>query len=115
MYFGDIRSIPLDAGAPSFPPEAKLTLIWPSLVGSGKLDTPCERMQSAYARAAKYFESEPPPPPASGDNEVSVVVVVAPGFATPADGPPPQAATPNVTPANAATSKAARRVRTGHF
>src|SRR5487761_740410 len=92
MYCGDIRSIPLDTGAPSFPPCAKSTLIWPSLVGSGKFDTPCERMQSTYVRAALYFAAVLPPLPVVWDGDVWVVVVVEPRFATPDDGDPPQAA-----------------------
>jgi hypothetical protein len=72
-------------------------------------------MQSTYARAALYFEAVLPPLPAVRDDEVWLVVVIEPRFTTPDDGDPPQADRPNVTPANAATSKAARRVRTGHL
>jgi hypothetical protein len=93
MYCEEFRLMPLVARDPSFPPVAKSTLIWPSLVGSGKFDTPCERMQSTYARAALYFEAVLPPLPAVCDDDVWVVVVVEPTLATPGGEPlPPHAA-----------------------
>jgi hypothetical protein len=90
--------MPLDTGAPPLPPAANLTSIWPSLVGSGKLDTPCARMQSTYARAARYFAVESPALPAAGDDGACVVVVVEPRLAIADDGDPPHAAPIRLTP-----------------
>jgi hypothetical protein len=86
MYCGEVRSIPADAGEPSFPPYAKSTLIWPLALGSGKLGTPCERMQSTYERAASYLAAVRPPVRAAGEDDDGLAVVVGPGLATPDDG-----------------------------
>ena len=82
MYCGDIRSIPADAGEPSFPPCAKSTLICPSALGSGKLGTSCERMQSTYAKAASYLAVVCSAGPAAGEDDDGVPVVVGPRLAT---------------------------------
>lgn len=86
------------------PPRAKSTLICPLLVGSGKFTMPCERMQSTYATASRYFAVTLPELPAVGEDGARVVVV-EPRLATP-DGDAPQAAASMAAPTRARTGNA---------
>ena len=66
-------------------PIATLTpLPWVEIFGSGKLDTPCERMHAEYATAWLPGEDSPPPvEPAAVELVVDVVEVCVPRLATP--------------------------------
>jgi hypothetical protein len=109
MYWGELRSIPADAGEPSFPPCAKSTLICPPLVGSGKLGTPWERMQWTYAKAARYFAVVLLPLAAAGEDDADVAVALEPRLATPDERDPPHAEV--IRPRHTRTSTGTHRWR----
>jgi hypothetical protein len=73
----------------------------PSLFGSGKFRTPCERMQAENAAPSPAFVRPPPDPPPL--EEESLLELVVPMFATAGVGEPP--------PQPAASGEAATRAR----
>jgi hypothetical protein len=96
QYFAQARCAAWNFGEEAREPTACTTSPLKSLMapgsesepGSGKLETPCERMHLAYSTSAPPGD-EPPVAAAVA----RTVVVVAPTLATPAlAGPPPQAA-----------------------
>src|SRR5580658_6967960 len=86
--------------------------LW-EICGSGKLGTPCERIQAENATAWLPGEDSPPPGPAVGTPAVELVArVLDPRWATPPVGePPPQPAASRPTAIGVAANTAARRRR----